>query len=181
MSSRLVLNAVRSVARSSAVYMTPMRLATTPRLLNLSAVRSFYSTPRVMDQASNVIKELSEFLNKEIELEKENRKHKTGLPTFTGFDLKSDGPNVTLTKNFQDEVITVKFNVNGSLTSGMDNAALDESANQQAQDDEIKARPMFTVEVKRKDQVLSFACDFLPDESGAADNSAGAPGNLSFV
>ncbi len=51
-------------------------------------------------------------MGQEIKLEKDSRK---ALPKVTGFTLNTDGPNVTLTKSHNDETITVKFNVNGSL------------------------------------------------------------------
>lgn len=56
--------------------------------------------------------DLTSFLSQEIKLEKQTRKD---LPKVTGFTLSTDGPNVTLTKSHNDETITVKFNVNGSL------------------------------------------------------------------
>jgi hypothetical protein len=51
-------------------------------------------------------------LGQEIKLEKESKKK---LPNVSGFTLNTDGPNVTLTKSHNDETITVKLNVNGSL------------------------------------------------------------------
>jgi hypothetical protein len=82
-----------------------------------------------------VLKDLSSFLTQEIKQESDNRKHKVGLPKVAGFEVKSEGPNVTLTKTHDSEKyeyvlnfllvcfilnfnfcrITVKFNINGSL------------------------------------------------------------------
>ncbi len=59
-----------------------------------------------------VFKDLTSFLGQEIKLEKESKKK---LPNVSGFTLNTDGPNVTLTKSHNDETITVKLNVNGSL------------------------------------------------------------------
>jgi len=50
-----------------------------------------------------VLKDLSSFLTQEIKQESDNRKHKVGLPKVTGFDVKSEGPNVTLTKSHDSE------------------------------------------------------------------------------
>jgi hypothetical protein len=74
--------------------------------------RAFSTT---LNQNSNVLKDLSNFLNEEIKLEQEARKNRNELPKVTGFSVKSEGPNVTLSKKHNDEEITVKFNVNGSL------------------------------------------------------------------
>lgn len=72
-------------------------------------------------RATNVLKDLSNFLNEEIKLETESRKSRNDLPKVSGFDLKTDGPNVTLTKKFNDEEVTVKLNVNGSLDNSEPN------------------------------------------------------------
>jgi hypothetical protein len=45
---------------------------------------------------------LSSFLKDEIQRENEVKKHKN-LPKISGFDVKTDGPNVTLTKSYNDE------------------------------------------------------------------------------
>ena len=54
-------------------------------------------------------------MTQEIKLEKEARKNKDQLPKIAGFSAKTEGPNVVLTKTFNDETITVKFSVNSSL------------------------------------------------------------------
>jgi hypothetical protein len=35
----------------------------------------------------------------------------------------------------------------------------------------MKARPSFTVDIKKGDKVLAFACSFLPPEEGSKDSS----------
>ena len=51
-------------------------------------------------------KELEEFLKEEIQMEKKQQKSSSGkLPKIKGFEItKSDGPNVTLSKKFENEV-----------------------------------------------------------------------------
>ena len=61
------------------------------------------------------MKDLASFLTQEIKLENEARKGKGDLPKIAGFSAKTEGPNVTLTKKFNDETITIKFSVNSSL------------------------------------------------------------------
>lgn len=49
------------------------------------------------------MKDLGSFLQNEIKLEKENLS-KTNKPVqIQGFDIKTEGPNVTLTKTFNNE------------------------------------------------------------------------------
>lgn len=49
-------------------------------------------------------------------METDSRKTKTQNPKINGFDVKTEGPVVKLTKVFGgDENITITFNVNGSL------------------------------------------------------------------
>ena len=47
-------------------------------------------------------KSLSAYLKEEIKLEKEQQVHKK-LPVIAGFESKTEGPNVTLSKTYQDE------------------------------------------------------------------------------
>ena len=51
-------------------------------------------------------KELEEFLKEEIQMEKKQQKALTGkLPKIKGFEItKTDGPNVTLSKTFENEM-----------------------------------------------------------------------------
>jgi hypothetical protein len=46
---------------------------------------------------------LNQFLVNEIKLEKETRKNQTQTPKLKGFDLKAEGPNITLTKAHNNE------------------------------------------------------------------------------
>jgi hypothetical protein len=138
--------------------------------LNLNS-RSF-SASAVSMQQSNIYKDLSSFLSQEIKLENETRKYKTDLPKVTGFAMKTDGPNVTLTKQHNDEQITVKLNVNHSLDSG--EPSIDEQLEQQQTQEkeaEMKSRPSFSVDIQRGGQTLSFGCSYLPAEEGNKDAS----------
>lgn len=51
-------------------------------------------------------KELEEFLKEEIQMEKKQQKTSAGkLPKIKGFEIvKTDGPNVVLSKKFENEV-----------------------------------------------------------------------------
>ena len=83
---------------------------------NLSVSNRAFSTTLLRN--TNVLGDLSNFLNEEIKLEQEARKSRNELPKVTGFSVKTEGPNVTLTKKHNDEEVIVKFNINGSLDNG---------------------------------------------------------------
>jgi hypothetical protein len=172
MTSRLVLNSLKTLNKTSIIQ----SLTRAPQLnaaVHLSATRSFSCTPRAFQAPPpNVFTDLKNFLNEEIKLEKESSKHKA-LPKITGFEVKTEGPNVTLTKTHNGEQVTVKFNVNGSLNN-MDQEQ--ESAKPEETEAEMKARPVFTVDIKKGSQILSFSCDFLPAEEAGAEASKEAPG-----
>ena len=170
MNSRLVLNTIKKSFTKSCLIQTALQRNSVfkPSLVS-SLTRSFslsLNTHKPAASNTNVFKELSTFLNDEIKLEKETDKHKSGLPKITGFAVKTDGPNVTLIKSHEGEEITVKFNVNGSLNN-MDQEV---EAEKPETDSELKARPIFIIDIKKNNQVLSFSCDFLPAEDQAADS-----------
>ncbi|KAL3228129.1 hypothetical protein MRX96_004044 [Rhipicephalus microplus] len=58
--------------------------------------------------------ELADFLVEEIEAEKKARKS-AQVPKIEGFDVKTEGSEVTLTRSFNRETITVHLNVNHSV------------------------------------------------------------------
>jgi hypothetical protein len=62
-----------------------------------------------------VLKDLSSFLTQEIKQESDNRKHKVGLPKVAGFEVKSEGPNVTLNKTHDSEKYEYVFKTLGFL------------------------------------------------------------------
>jgi len=138
-----------------------------PKLGSFSLInvnnRSF-SASTVGLQQSNAFSDLTSFLSQEIKLEKQTRKD---LPKVTGFTLSTDGPNVTLTKSHNDETITVKFNVNGSLDNNEtvpEEPIENDKAGKEPEPSAMKSRPHFSVDIKRGNHVLSFGCSFLPTE-----------------
>lgn len=102
--------------------------------------------------------ELADFLVEEIEAEKKARKS-AQLPKIEGFDTKLEGSEVTLTRTFNQETVTVRLNVNHSV----DAEDADEfSANQDKAPEpgEMKSKPNFTVEIERGGKKLYFSCTF---------------------
>ena len=169
--NRLVLGSLRSLSKSNLVK----QVVSGSKFNAVSVTRSFSCSMQLFKPAassSNVFKELTSFLNQEIQLEKEARKHKD-LPKVAGFETKTDGPNVTLTKQHNGEEISVTFNVNGALNNTYDQA-LDAEKPEGQTEPEMKARPMFTIDIKKSGQVLSFSCEFLPEEEPAAEGATPA-------
>jgi len=112
--------------------------------------------------------ELAAFLVEEIENETRAQPSQE-LPKLEGFECKMDGAEVTLTKKLDNETITIKSNVNNSVDA--EDAVLDPNDPKQQEETEMKAKPEFTVEIKKGNKILSFLCTYsqsMPDEGSAA-------------
>lgn len=99
--------------------------------------------------------ELVSFLSKEIAAEKETMVPK--LPShLDSFAVKGDKASITLSKQFHDEEISIKMNVNHSISP--------ESSNQypeEGQNAELKSRPSFDVDIVANNKTISFTCEFI--------------------
>lgn len=145
--------------------LTRKSLATNQRFVPF---RSF-SSVQTNDDA---YKDLSRFLEKEVQLEKSAQKHPSKLPNIQGFEVQSNGPEVTLTRQSGNEKVTVKFNVTNTVNSADSDSETDlETAGQQQLGSEasqpssqLKSRPTFTVDLNRGGQTLSFLCSYLPQD-----------------
>ncbi|KAH6933373.1 hypothetical protein HPB50_014482 [Hyalomma asiaticum] len=126
--------------------------------------------------------ELADFLVEEIEAEKKARKS-AQVPKIEGFDVKTEGSEVTLTRSFNQETITVRLNVNHSVdaedadefTASQDNAAPEPG--------EMKSKPNFTVEIERGGKKLFFSCTFneAAETEGPSENYADSFGVAEFA
>nr|CAG4641081.1 EOG090X0APE [Eulimnadia texana] len=108
--------------------------------------------------------ELVEFLSEEIAAEKKNQKA-TRLPSnLEGFDVKLNGAELSLTKKFNDEQISLTLNVNHSVDAEMPEMDITTQSDK-APDTEMKSKPQFEVKIVKKTHTLRFACSFLQDAS----------------
>ena len=112
--------------------------------------------------------DLHKFLIEEIKSEKEISQAPKNGKSIPGFELKENGADILLKRKFQNEEITIKFNVNASVDDG--SSELNENA--QEKPDEIvatmKAKPDFVVEIRKsKELALVFNCGFLEDAEEA--------------
>ncbi|KAK7065914.1 Complement component 1 Q subcomponent-binding protein, mitochondrial [Halocaridina rubra] len=97
-------------------------------------------------------RELVEFLKEEIAAEKRNM---TGsLPShIDDFTVKAKDAELTLTKSFHDELITISLNVNHTVDS--------EGAVEGTQEVNLKSRPSFEVDIKVGSKIMSFTCSYV--------------------
>jgi len=107
---------------------------------------------------------LSEFLKTEIEQEKQIGKKQLGAqtPSVEGFQIKTDEAEVTLTKSHNNEKITVKFNVNQSVSEEGYNPDFDpeKKPSEELDAPQVWAKPPFQVEIEKNGQRLMFECEY---------------------
>ncbi len=104
MASRFVYNLtknVNSLCRIGLVQKIAQQQQTTFIPISLNARKLSVSSVKLAD--SSVYSDLQTFLNQEIKIEQEARKQTNQLTKIKNFDVKTDGPNVTLTKTFGEE------------------------------------------------------------------------------
>jgi len=117
--------------------------------------------------SSEVDKELSSFLQKEIQYE--TSKAAKDLPTVRGFEISTDGGDVTLTKNINKEKIVVMLSVNGAV----DSMVTPDSPPNPEDPPQMVCRPPFEVEISKGDgSVLAIQCNFPSAEEPFEDAQA---------
>jgi len=95
--------------------------------------------------------ELAVFLKDEIKTEKENA---SSLPKLAGWEVKTDGSEVTLTKSEGGEKVMITLNVNHTV----DSAEPDEGTGEAP---EMLSKPTFEVDlIKPGGKTLSFTCSY---------------------
>jgi len=97
---------------------------------------------------------LAGFLTEEINMEKEALVHNV-LPRVNGFQTEITGSEVALTRQYDGELITVKFNNNT-----VEDETPEEMEEEAPQDKDLKSKPKFQVDLSRKGQTLTFLCSF---------------------
>jgi len=108
----------------------------------------------IASYSTEVDKEISKFLDKEIQYESSRSSDK--LPKIAGFDIKTEEGDITLTKTSGAEKIVVKLSVNGAVDSA-------EPGNPSGKEDEppkMVCRPPFDVEIIKGNTVLALQCAF---------------------
>jgi len=149
LSSLSQLSSRQSVASSS-------QSATSTSLVQ--AATSMRKSPLYISARSMATKgdaDIVKFLHDEIATEKQNQKKAIALE---GFDIKTDGGEVVLTKSVGGEKVVVSANVNHSVDSAEPDDGTGEAP-------EMLSRPNFEVDiVKSNGKTLSFSCSYIsPD------------------
>jgi len=96
--------------------------------------------------------ELTDFLVSEIELEKGSQKQ--ALPKLDGWTVSHDGSDLTLTKNYNNEEITIKANICYSV----------DAVNPDSENGQMVCKPDFAIEIKKGKSILGLNCSFIQDE-----------------
>lgn len=96
--------------------------------------------------------ELTDFLVSEIDLEKESQK--SSLPKMADWKVSTNGSEITLTKQFNQEEITIKANVCYSV----------DAANPDVDNGQMVCKPDFAIEIKKGSQILGLNCSYIQDE-----------------
>jgi len=138
-------------------------------------IRSFSTAARTKGD-----EELSSFLAEEIEAEK--KQAKTSLPKIAGFDTRTEGCEVYLTKKFNDETISIELNVNHSVDAE-DNADMQQAGQNVAEIGEMLSKPNFDVIIEKGGKKLFFNCSFnmAGQEEGGAAAEDGLDESFSIV
>jgi len=125
--------------------------------------------------------ELREFLNQEIQMEKQQAKPR--IENIAGFSVQTDGANITLTRSANGEDITVKLNVNHAVDAEEPEDFGNANANEPSA--EMACKPDFCVEIKKGETTLAFNCSFTSPEmmppQASQESPDGAPNDLFHV
>ncbi|XP_048728142.1 complement component 1 Q subcomponent-binding protein, mitochondrial-like [Ostrea edulis] len=124
---------------------------------------------------SEADKAIVNYLKSEIESEMEADIHNVKT-YFSDWKIVKAGTEITMTKNFQSEIITVLFNVNDSLEDNYD-----ESEDDKFDGPPMSSRPSFMVEIaKPSGMKMMIECDCIPDQE-PLERFDGTRGNDVFV
>ena len=135
-------------------------------------------------------RDLNQFLEKEVKLEKSAQRHPSQLPKVQGYEVsetekdtchlllsvqvETKGPEVILTRQSGKDKVKVTFNVTNTVNASESDQGHDADASGQPASpvadgssqasSQLKSRPTFTVDINRGGQTLSFLCSYLPDD-----------------
>ncbi|XP_050533478.1 complement component 1 Q subcomponent-binding protein, mitochondrial [Daktulosphaira vitifoliae] len=158
-------NLIRSLSRTSrlsnVIYNNISRkISTTPISQSLWSITNRFVPVKhfnIRSAHSTVEKELHKFLEEEIKAE-EKTSDKTVLPkTLEGFKINFDAAEVEFVKENMNETISIKFNINHSVT---------EEEIEGSEKVLLKSKPDFEIDITRGDTTLGFNCSFSNDFEG---------------
>jgi len=123
--------------------------------------------------------ELSSFLSEEIEAEK--KQAKASLPKVNGFEIKTEGSEVYLTRKFNDETVSIELNVNHSVDADENDDMQTSAGENAAEVGEMLAKPNFDVIIEKNGKKLYFSCTFNVSPKEQGQNPEGLDDVFSIV
>jgi len=142
---------------SSLTKMSQASSSIIPRISSVTATRSM---------ATKGDQDLSKFLQEEIQTEKKNSR---ALPKLDGWAVKTDGAEITLTKDVAGgEKVMITLNVNHTVDSAQPDDGTEEAP-------EMLSKPTFEVDlIKSGGKTLSFTCSYVfPENNPEAGQEEG--------
>merc|ERR1719431_1811287 len=107
--------------------------------------------------------ELSKFLQEEIATEKKNSR---AGPKLEGWNISSEGSEVTLTKELVGDKVMITLNVNHTVDSAEPDDGTEEAP-------EMLSTPNFEVDlIKKNGNTLSFSCSYISPEEQHPEGGA---------
>jgi len=152
---RLRLGTIRTWATRSLAAFQPYCPA------GAGSLRNNYATQSKGD------KELISFLAEEIATETKGKKSTPPAKALDTFTITTNQSEVTFTKKYNNEEITLSLNVNHTVDTDPDQGDEADSRGEkgQQQNVEMRSKPNFDIDIKKGSQTLSFSCSFLHEES----------------
>lgn len=152
----LLLRGASLALRTSTPHLSSRALCClVPRVLPSMARSQLTCAVPVRGMAMKADQELATFLKDEIATEKQNSR---ALPKLAGWEVKTDGSEVTLTKTVEGEKVMITFNVNHTV----DSAEPDDGSGEAP---EMLSKPTFEVDlIKPGGKTLSFTCSFTEND-----------------
>lgn len=127
-------------------------------LLPKQGVKPDQFYPAVRGMATKGDQELSKFLEEEIATEKRNSRT---VPKLEGWNISTDGSEVTLTRELVGEKVMITLNVNHTVDSAEPDDGSEEAP-------EMLSQPTFEVDIiKTNGKTLSFTCSYTQPEDQA--------------
>lgn len=167
--SALLFRSGSRLVRSMSGLTKPILMSQTKSFSMLSAL-----TPRLATSTSSITRlmatksdqDLGKFLVEEISTEKKNQR---SLPKLEGWKVKTDGSEITLTKDIAGgEEVMITLNVNHTVDSAQPDDGSEEAP-------EMLSRPNFEVDlIKAGGKTLSFTCSYVyPEANSEAEEAEG--------
>lgn len=175
LSQRMLTSVLTSVSRQQILRPASSLLSScnSASLLPQSNLLSTGSVLRMPSQShsTNADQELHQFLQQDIKEERKMSKAPRNGPGVPGFEVQNNGADVILRRQYKNEEITVKFNVNGTVDGEAPEFDAENQAKPEELTTEMRSLPDFLVQIRKPGNKTSlvFSCVFLDDHVEEAE------------